>query len=194
MTKILPDRRQAMIGLLAVASAGLVAGCKEKDVETTSSSQVEANTGSGGFLSAAEYALLASMAQTIIPKTETAGAIEAGVPDTLQELLTGWGDDEVRVYWRNGLSSISDHFASVDGGGVFADLDVAKQEELLEAFDKSVYKNEIENAFYKDMKQAVARAYYMSEPGATEELAYDPVPGDFKGCIPFSDVGKAWAT
>jgi len=34
----------------------------------------------------------------------------------------------------------------------------------------------------------------MTEVGADEELIYDPVPGDFQGCIPFEDVGRAWAT
>lgn len=194
MTKMVPNRRQAMMGLLAVATAGMAVGCKEKEDHYSPQKRSDAEPDSGGFLSVSEFALLSALAQTIIPKTDTAGAMEAGVPDTLQELLTGWGDDDVRTYWRAGLTNLDDHFKTAKGGGVFAELGAKKQLSLLDSYDKAVYKNDIKDGFYKDMKQTIATAYYMSEPGATEELAYDPVPGEFKGCIPFSDVGKAWAT
>jgi hypothetical protein len=37
--------------------------------------------------------------------------------------------------------------------------------------------------------------FFTSEPGATQVLQYDPVPGAYKGCIPLSEAGngKAWA-
>jgi len=44
------------------------------------------------------------------------------------------------------------------------------------------------------MKRTIATAYYMSEVGASEELNYDPVPGDWRADVPFSEIGKAWAT
>ena len=36
--------------------------------------------------------------------------------------------------------------------------------------------------------------YFTSKPGATITLRYDPVPGDFKGCVPMKEIGRAWAT
>lgn len=78
--------------------------------------------------------------------------------------------------------------------GSFAKLPAVERETVLTKFDAGVYGDTIKNDFYKDLKSSIGAAYYMSEPGATEELNYDPVPGDFKGCIPFSEVGKAWAT
>ena len=194
MTKGLKlNRRVAMQSLLAVATASLVACGETKDAETPVETKAPAKSW-GKFLNANEMALLTTVAGLIIPQTDTPGAVEAGVPDTIQELLSGWGADDVRDHWRAGLTSVSDYFQTVEGGGDFKALSAEQQVVLLGALDTGVYKNEIEMPFYKDLKSTIATAYYMSEPGATEELEYDPVPGDFKGCIDFSEVGKAWAT
>jgi len=40
----------------------------------------------------------------------------------------------------------------------------------------------------------VTIGYFTSEPGATIALRYDPVPGDYRGCVPLKDIGRGWAT
>ncbi len=187
------NRRTAMQSLLAVAAAGMVA-CRDNEVTEAAVSGETPSKAWGKFLNPAEMALLTSVAGLIIPQTDTPGAVEAGVPETIQDLVSNWGADDLREHWRAGLSSVSEHFKSAEGGGVFAELSNDQQVLLLSALDTGVYKKTIELPFYKDLKTTIASAYYMSEPGATEELEYDPVPGDFKGCIDFSEVGKAWAT
>ena len=37
------------------------------------------------------------------------------------------------------------------------------------------------------------QAYFTSEEGAKNALAYDPIPGEWSACIDLSEVGKAWA-
>lgn len=180
--KLKLNRRETMLSLLAVASAGMAAGCKDKTA-TQPSGESKFKIGDP-FLNASEMALLTTAAGLIIPKTDTPGADEAGVQDTIQDLLSNWTDGDVRSYWREGIKSISKHF----------DMAAEDKAASLSALDSGVYSKKIDLPFYHDFKQAIVGAYYMSEAGATEELAYDPVPGDFKGCIDFSEVGKAWAT
>ena len=48
--------------------------------------------------------------------------------------------------------------------------------------------------FVLKVKELVLVGYFTSEPGATQVLQYNPVPGPFKGCVPYAEVGKAWAT
>jgi hypothetical protein len=38
--------------------------------------------------------------------------------------------------------------------------------------------------------------YFSSEPGATQVLQYEAVPGKYNGCIPLNEAGngKTWAT
>lgn len=187
-----PNRRETMLGLLAVASAGMAA-CKEKQPDVYTMDGVAEHKLGEPFLGGKEMALLSALAGTIIPKTDTPGAVEAGVPETIQDLLSNWSDGDVRTYWRTGLKSFTDYFAN-DGSSVFADMSAEDQFSVLSKLDKGVFAGSIDLPIYRDFKQAIAGAYYMSEAGATQELAYDPVPGDFKGCIDFSEVGKAWAT
>jgi hypothetical protein len=35
--------------------------------------------------------------------------------------------------------------------------------------------------------------YYQSEAGATQELRYELVPGAWRGCVPYSEIGRATA-
>ena len=46
------------------------------------------------------------------------------------------------------------------------------------------------------MKELTMLGFFTSEPGATQVLQYDPVPGAYKGCIPLSEAGKGktWAS
>lgn len=185
------NRRDAIKAMLAISAAGALAACKAGG-EANDAAQPRGLVG-GPKLTASEMALVGALAQTIIPKTETAGAVEAGVPAVLQTLFTEWGDDNYRMYWRAGLKNLEQHFLQT-GGQNFAKMVPSQQANLLGKYDAKAYAESGFDNFYKDMKSTIATAYYMSEPGATEELAYEPVPGEFKGCVPLSDQPKTWAT
>jgi len=43
------------------------------------------------------------------------------------------------------------------------------------------------------MREWTVTGYCESEAGATEHLEWNPVPGPFRGCIDFEEVGKTWA-
>jgi hypothetical protein len=184
MTDITLNRRNALQGLLAISAAGALAACGNKDVQTADVKPPEQT----GFFSIDEMAMLVAIADTIIPTTDTPGAVAAGVPETLQELATEWADDNHRTYWREGLRA----FDEVLPG--FTTMAPENRETVLGDFDSQVFGGEVENQFYRDMKSTIARAYYMSELGASEELAYEAVPGEWKGCVPLADYPKAWAT
>jgi len=193
MTNLLTlDRRYAIKLLFAAGAASSVSGCGDAP-QTQKNTQKSTQKPVRKLLSVQEMELLTALAGTIIPATETPGAIEAGVPDTINELLKNWGADDLRLYWFNGLASIQSYFKKELSGKSFARLSNAQRLSALASYDSAVYSGEVDNPFYKDAKLTIATAYYMSEIGADEELIYDPVPGDFKGCIPFDDVGRAWA-
>ena len=184
------QRRQVFQSLIALSAVGGLAACGAADESPTvraSSPLVP------GFFNAGEMALRAAVAQTIIPKTETAGAVQAGVHVTLQNLATEWGDDAFRQYWRDGLIGLSAALTE-QAGASFESLSPSERQTALATFDAGVFAGDIENGFYRDFKATVVQAYYMSEPGATEELAYEPVPGEWIGCVSLSDYPKTWAT
>ena len=190
MTSLPLNRRHALLGLVAISSAGALSACIDNSNPTvvTKANLDTKFASENAFFSGKEMALLSAISGTIIPLTDTAGAVEAGVPETLQALASEWGDDAYRTYWRKGLRNLD---AKMVG---FRTLDKAERETVLGDYDAKVFSGEIDNQFYRDMKNTIARAYYMSEPGASEELAYEAVPGDWKGCVPLSEYPKAWAT
>ena len=184
------DRRHAVKLLLAAGAISSVSACGNSSEVTKGTSKKLSRKA----LNVEEIALLTALAETIIPATDTPGATEAGVPETINELLKNWGADDLRIYWFEGLGSIQSYFKKSLGGKSFARLNKSQRLAALSSYDMAVYNGDIDNPFYKNAKSTIATAYYMSEVGADEELIYDPVPGDFKGCIPFADVGRAWAT
>ena len=183
------QRRDALKTLLAISAAGALAACGGSKSGEAGAKKLS----SSPKLSASEMALVSAMAETIIPKTDTAGAAEAGVPAVIQSLFTEWGDDNYRNYWRGGLDNLEQHFIK-NGGQAFAKMSASQQANLLGKYDAQAYAEAGFDDFYKSMKSTIATAYYMSEPGATEELAYEPVPGEWRGCVPLSEFPKTWAT
>lgn len=192
MTNFSLDRRDMFKGLLAISAAGALAACGSAN-EPGERSQPSETSESSGYFNATEMAQIAALADTIIPSTETAGAVGAGVPNTLQTLATEWGNDDFRTYWRTGLSGLISKLEDGESPG-FAEMTADQRHSVLNAHDARVFDGEIEDGFYRDFKATVVQAYYMSETGASEELAYEPVPGEFIGCVELSDYPKTWAT
>lgn len=192
------SRRDAIKSVLAVSAAGALAACSQEKgaaaggVKTTRAPSLK-YASEGAYFTPSEMTLIAAFAGTIMPATDTPGAVDAGVPESLQDFISNWGDDNVRSYWRAGLRDLGGYFKSKTAREFTAASD-AQKFSLLSAYDNDVFTGKTQDQFYKDMKSTITRAYYMSEAGASEELNYDPVPGDWEGCVPLSDVGKAWAT
>jgi len=193
MTNLMMNRRGAITALLAISAAGALAACGPPERVTASDTGTSMDFASPTeFFSASEMAFLSALAQTIMPKTDTAGAVEAGVPDVLQDLASVWGDASYRKYWREGIAALGTALTtSVEQD--FAAMNDSQRLAILKPFDASVYDGSITNQFYRDAKSTILQAYYKSEAGASEELAYEPVPGEWIGCAPLSEYPKTWA-
>ncbi|MGJ8560727.1 MAG: gluconate 2-dehydrogenase subunit 3 family protein [Litorimonas sp.] len=194
MTNLTMNRRTAITSLLAISTAGALAACGPPErVVAASEDGLDMDYASvTKFFSVSEMAFLSALAQTIMPQTETAGAVEAGVPDVLQDLASVWGDSTYRRYWREGIASLGATFKTSSGQD-FAALSPTLRANTLKPFDADVYDGKITNQFYRDAKSTILQAYYKSEPGASEELAYEPIPGEWIGCAPLSEFPKTWA-
>lgn len=189
------NRREAMASLLALSAAGALAACSGGSGETDSSDTpvIDISFASeGAFYSLEEMALISALADTIMPDTETPGAVAAGVPSVLQTLASDWGNDDYRGYWRGGLDALNTALKQ-SARRDFVDLNETLRKSELKKYDAKVFKGQASDDFYRDLKATILQAYYMSEAGATQELAYEPVPGDWIACMPLSDQPKTWA-
>lgn len=188
------DRRQlleraAMLLGAAVSSsaaAGILAGC----VSTPGAS------GGEKFLTAEEMRTVTAMSEQIIPRTDTPGAIDAGVPAFIDRMMAGFYQDRERKLLRAGLAQVATD-ANELRGVAFADLAPADQVMLMKEYDRLAFnqaRSGGEPHFFRTMKELTTLGFFTSETGADHFLKYDPVPGPYRADVPYSQIGRAWAT
>jgi hypothetical protein len=139
-------------------------------------------------LSSAQLDILTVVVDRIIPRTDTPGASDVGVPAFVDLLLAKWAEDDQRARVLEGLDELSADFLSAS-----ADAQTA----LLTRLDEeAVHAREDDMdplPFFATLKEWTLAGYYTSEAGATQELRWLAVPGRFDADIPLEEVDRAWA-
>jgi hypothetical protein len=192
------DRREAlkrtawiMGGVVsAPAIAAIMKGCKAEpgiDWKPT-------------FLSKEQALMVTEVAEIIIPKTETPGAKEVGVPAFIDLVLKDCFSKEDQDRFLAGLQEF-DAAAKQNFGSLFMDLEPARQQEHVKKIHDAAIEVEKttqpapKRPFVLVMKELTMLGFFTSKAGATEVLQYDPVPGGYKSCVPLKEAGKGrtWA-
>ncbi len=149
------------------------------------------------FFSTEEGDLMAQIAERIMPRTDTPGAMDAGVHTFIDKMMAEFYADKERTAFKDGLKKVEAD-AKAAHNKSFLRLTPEQQDELLTKYDQEAVKQrEVEGAdphFFGTMKELTLLGFFTSEIGANEFLRYDPVPGVYQGCIPYAEVGRAWAT
>jgi Gluconate 2-dehydrogenase subunit 3 len=147
--------------------------------------------------------LLAALADTIIPPTDSPGARAAGVQDFMINLLKDCTDRRSLNNFIDGLHDLQSHCRS-NYQAPFTSLSETDRISTLTYFEKkdrphSGILGKAENRylgkpFFMTLKAYTVTAYCTSELGATHGLAYVPVPVNYHGCLPWQPGQPAWAT
>ena len=184
------DRREALkrVGLimggtvaLPIAS-GVMSGCQAP--------------AAGGYalqtMSAAQNDLVATMSELIIPATDTPGAKAAKVNEFIDLMLTDWFDLDDRDSFLAGIAE-TDAMAQAANGSNFVDSTEDQQIALLTEMEEASYANDESPSFFRMMKQLTLTGYYTSEIGASQELKYVHTAGEYRGDVPYSEIGRAYS-
>jgi len=139
------------------------------------------------FFGAAQYSLLEAVADIIMPRTDTPGAIDAGVPVAFDALMKNWASRERQEQFRALLDEM-DQAARGQATGLLA-LERDRRAEVVVAFDKSKAGDKV----YRKFKELVLKLYYLSEIGATQELRYEHVPGRWEASVKMTPDTRASA-
>ena len=143
------------------------------------------------FLNQEQHSMLSRVADLIIPETDTPGALGAGVPQFIDMMLADWASPQRQERYVAGLDHI-DKRAQDAGASSFYDSSTEQQITLLRALDKEVFAENSSSPFFGELKKMVLFAYYSSEIGATVELRFQRIPGDYLPCLPMTDNDHAW--
>ena len=142
------------------------------------------------FFTPDERAALDLLSETIIPRTDTPGAIGAGVPAFLEELMANWASPESQDRLRGIIARLS-RSAETEGGKPLALM--TPQERTLWLGRQDAMLLAAGDQAYHQFKQLVLIGYYQSEVGATQELRYELVPGVWDPAVPITPDTRAWA-
>jgi len=153
------------------------------------------------FLNENQASLITEVAEIIIPKTDTPGAKETGVPAFIDKMLKDVYPKEDQERFVAGLKAF-DEEARKAYGDPFLELEPEQQTEFVKkAHDEAIQaerstKPSPPRPFVLVMKELTMLGFFTSKPGATEVLQYEAVPGSYKGCLPLKETGngKTWAS
>ncbi len=187
------DRRTLLKRIAAVAGAAYWSG------ETIAMELAQAAAGRDGSavpapeaFPATQRATLTALCQLIIPKTDTPGAIEAGVPAFVEDMYAHWMVAPERNIVLAGLAGLDAAAGKAHGRG-FAACSTEQQTALFGASRAAAagYQSRgfggrmVDPAapFFFKMRDLVTLGYFTSEVGVNAELAYVPVPGRWDGDV-----------
>jgi len=136
------------------------------------------------FMTDEQRTSIKTIAEIIIPKTETAGAIDAAVPEFIELMLSDWYTADERQPLIDGLEHLGaecmkrylNSFLSCSG---------ERQIEVLSDLQ--------DEPFFKMLKSLTVYGYYTSEIGIEAELQLNMAPGRYT-TINFSEVSRQWAS
>jgi len=144
-------------------------------------------------LSPAQLELVATMAEHIIPQTDTPGARAAGVHHFVDTLLSDHYAATERDRFLAGLADV-DARAQSAHSQPFPRCSPEQRIGLLKEMDARAYASGRgeDGWLFRRLKELTVVGYYTSEIGAMQELHMSPF-GAYRGDIPYTSVGRAWS-
>ena len=151
------------------------------------------------FFTEEEAKTLATLVDTILPRTSTPGALDVKVDIFIDKVIARTYDVESQEKLRSELADFIVN-CKKEYGDSFYNLDGSKRVKILETAEKNSEKlspgvwgktvgEQKSVTFYRSMKSMAIWAYFTSEEIGKHVLTYNPVPGVYHGCMPIAEIG-----
>lgn len=133
------------------------------------------------FFTPQQEALLASLTETIIPKTDTPGAKELNVHQFIQKVVADCYDKASQTKFQKGLDT-ADELAKKSFGKSFSEGDPTQQAAVFTQIAQSS-DSDLKD-FYSMVKGLTIKGYLNSEYVMTNLTNFQFMPGHYYGCVP----------
>ncbi|MBI2073726.1 MAG: gluconate 2-dehydrogenase subunit 3 family protein [Gemmatimonadetes bacterium] len=180
------DRREALRRASLLLGGAVSAPTLAALLAACDAGGVPGDTAALRVLTPEQAELLATIAEHILPETDTPGARAAGVHRFIDTMLALGYPERERQGFLAGLAEV-DALAERTCGQSFLACGAREQRAMLERLDGDA------DPFFRTTKELTIVGYYTSEIGATRELRHLPVPGRYEGCVPLAQIGRTWA-
>ena len=143
--------------------------------------------------------MIAEISEIMIPKTDTPGAKDVGVPAFIDKMINDCYKKEDQDRFVKEATDF-DADANATYGDPFIECEAEQQKDMvLKYHSEAIAAMKSDSPpkvrpFILMMKELTMLGFFTSEPGATQVLQYESVPGAYKSCVPLSEVGRTWAT
>ncbi len=150
-----------------------------------------------GLFNKNEIALLDEIADTIIPRTNTPGAKDAQVGLFMANFVSDCYEEKEQAIIKAGMATLENASQTQFKKG-FLKITPQQRQALLQkaaAAAKAANEKQIDDAptpYFTLFQQLALMGYFTSEPGFTEVLRFEIVPGKYEGCIDYKGE-TAWA-
>ena len=209
------NRRDALLRVATMVGAtmtlpGLGSSALADTLEASAAKRIA--TGKPVLFTADQDALVADLADVIIPTTSTPGAKAAKVNEIIDVVLKDCYKPADQQRFIDGLT-MTQKMSQDSYGKSFTQLDANQKIELMKKLeaDSKQQKSKAAGAvagqqdvqiaaekqnvtpFFVMLKDLTLMGYFTSEIGATQALEYVAIPGRYDGCVPLKPGQKAWA-
>lgn len=175
--------RRALLQLAGLAALPAFAHADEATLEAWVAS-VHAQAGRAPALPFRpdERALVASIADGILPRTDTPGALDVGAPAFVEVIVMEWMTPEDRDAFRAGLAAL-DARARAGYGVPWPALDPVQRDGELAWAEQSLDADRPAKRTYRRLKGLLLHGYLTSDRVRRDVLKVNIMPGHFRGSV-----------
>jgi Gluconate 2-dehydrogenase subunit 3 len=183
--------RRALLQLAGLAALPAFAHADEATLEAWAESiHAQAGRPVADPFRTDERALIAAIADGILPRTDTPGALDVGAPAFVEVIVMEWMTPEDRTAFRAGLAAL-DTRARAAYGLPWPALDPVQRDGELAWAEQPLDANHPAKATYRRLKGLLLHGYFTSDRVRREVLKVNITPGHFHGNVPVGTPAPA---
>lgn len=145
-------------------------------------------------LSIEQQQVISMLSERIIPKTDTPGALDAGVPEFINVIVTEWYTADESRNFITGINEM-DSFCIQQFNCSIVQATSKQHDLILTEFESRADKKQQGEIFsiFSALRELVVVGFFTSKEGAMQALKHNHIAGQFIGDYPLNKVGKAWS-
>ncbi|MBX3133351.1 MAG: gluconate 2-dehydrogenase subunit 3 family protein [Gemmatimonadaceae bacterium] len=180
--------RRTLLQLAALAAVPSAADAELPDADWIRAAQARLAGSRPRPLPDADRATVAAIADAIIPRTETPGALDVGAPEFIELLLAEWVPEAEREAFANGLAELDERARELHGSAWPGLSTEAATAEIAWA-EATVEQPSAGQRALRRVKSWTVHAWITSEVVQKTVIRTNITPGRYEGCVPRPAVG-----